>query len=75
MKFRLHAESLHVHRCPDHPRGCEYFTDHTLAWMIGNRDEARRQLVLFRVSVVSRITALSLVLTSIDRAIARLDLL
>lgn len=73
MRFRLHDDRLHVHRCTEHPQGCEYFTDHALSWMIGNREDARVQLMAFRVSVVSRIAALSLILASIDQALHRLS--
>ena len=75
MRFRAHGNELHVHRCPDHPQGCDYFTDHALAWMLGNRDDARQQLKAFRVSLVARITALTTTLRSVDAIIARLDML
>ena len=73
MRFRLHEDKLHVHRCDEHPQGCEYFSDHALSWMLGNRDSAKAQLVAFRVSVVSRISALTLILASIDQALHRLS--
>lgn len=75
MRFRLHDDRLHVHRCAEHPAGCEFFTDHALAWMIGNRSEAQAQLMAFRLSVVSRIAALTVILASIDSALHRLKAL
>lgn len=75
MRFRLHGQALHVHRCPDHPSGCEFFTDHALTWMLGNREAAKDQLMAFRVSVVARITVLSATLASIEACLARLDLI
>lgn len=72
MKFRLYANDLHVHRCADHPQGCEYFRDHTLAWMLGTREQARDQLMAYRASVIVRIAALSTLLVSIDSMLTRL---
>lgn len=72
MRFRLHGAALHVHRCLDHPEGCEYFADHAMSWMISNREEAVTQLVAFRISVAARIGALTLILASIDQMLARL---
>jgi hypothetical protein len=72
MRFRLHADQLHVHACAQHPQGCEYFRDHTLAWMIGSREEARDQLMAYRHSIVVRIAALSTLLVSIDSMLTRL---
>jgi len=72
MRFRLHGDALHVHRCSDHPQGCEYFRDHTLAWMLGSREAARDQLLAYRASVMVRIVALSTLLVSIDAMLTRL---
>lgn len=72
MRFRLHGDRLHVHACPEHPHGCEYFSDHTLAWMLGGREQAKDQLLVYRHSVVLRIAALSTLLVSIDSMLTRL---
>lgn len=73
MRFRLHTNKLHVHGCSEHPGGCDYFVDHTTAWMIGSREAAREQLHRYRDSVVARIAALNVILVAIDRALTRLS--
>jgi hypothetical protein len=72
MRFRVHGGNLHVHQCPEHPRGCDYFLDHTLSWMLGNRNSATAQLLVYRRSVVARIASLSVVLASIDAMLTRI---
>jgi hypothetical protein len=72
MRFRLHGGNLHVHGCTQHPKGCDFFLDHTLPWMLGNREDAKDQLLVYRRSIVTRITALTVVLENIDRMLHRL---
>lgn len=72
MRFRLHGDELHVHSCPQHPHGCEFFTDHALAWMIGNREAARAQLEVYRKSVLAHIAAWTIILNDIDAMLGRL---
>lgn len=72
MRFRLHGDSLHVHGCSQH-KVCDFFVDHTLPWMLGNRESAKDQLLIYRRSIVTRITALNVVLENIDRMLHRLD--
>jgi len=72
MRFRLHGNELHVHGCVQHPTRCDFFLDHTLPWMLGNRESAKDQLLVYRLSVVTRITALTVVLENIDRMLHRL---
>jgi hypothetical protein len=72
MRFRLHGGNLHVHGCAQHPKGCDFF-DHAPTWMVGNRDSARAQLLIYRRSVVARITSLTAVLASIDLMLTRLN--
>lgn len=74
MRFRLHGGNLRVHQCPEHPRGCDFF-DHAVDWMLGNRDDARAQLAVYRRSVVAHITAWTMVLSSIDAMINRLEMI
>lgn len=71
MRFRLHGDRLHVHRCDQHDVSCDFF-DHAPAWLIGNRESARDQLMVYRHSVVLRIAALSTLLVSIDSMLTRL---
>lgn len=75
MRFRVHGGALHVHRCPEHPAECDFFLDHALAWMVGNRDAARAQLLVYRRSLIVRISAFTSILGTVDGLIARLDLL
>lgn len=72
MRFRLHGGNLHVHGCAAHPKGCDFF-DHAPEWMIGSRESARAQLLIYRRSVVARITSLSAILASIDAMLIRLN--
>lgn len=72
MRFRLNGGTLHTHGCAQHPKGCDYFLDHTMAWMVGSREDARAQLVTYRRSIVARITSLTIILGSIDLMLARL---
>ena len=74
MRFRLYGGNLRVHGCSAHPQGCDFF-DHALEWMIGSREEAKAQLLVYRRSVVARITSLTTILASIDAMLTRLDLL
>ena len=74
MRFRLHNDRLHVHGCPEHARGCDFF-DHAPQWLIGSREAARSQLSVYRISIVTRITALTVILQSIDAMLHRLDTL
>ena len=73
MRFRLHGGALHTHGCSEHKTRCDYFSDHTLAWMVGSRDAARAQLLVYRRSVVARISALTGTLASIDLLLGRLE--
>jgi hypothetical protein len=75
MRFRVHGAALHVHRCPEHPDGCDYFADHALPWMLGNRSAARDQLLSYRASLVARISVLTGMLRSVDALLGRLELL
>lgn len=72
MRFRLQGDTLHVHGCAQHPTRCDFFLDHTLPWMLGNRESAKDQLLVYRRSVVTRITGLTIVLENIDRMLNRL---
>lgn len=71
MRFRLNGGTLHVHGCVAHPKGCDFF-DHVPSWLLANRDDARSQLLIYRRSIVARITSLTIVLGSIDLMLARL---
>ena len=73
MRFRLHGDTLHVHRCTQHPAPCDFF-DHAPSWLIANRDAAKAQLVVYRQSIVFRITSLQAILASIDLMLGRLAL-
>src|SRR5207249_3717659 len=73
MRFRLHGDTLHVHRCTQHPAPCDFF-DHAPAWLFTNRDAAREQLIAYRISVVTRIASLQAILASIDLMLGRLAL-
>jgi hypothetical protein len=75
VRFRIQGERLHVHRCPQHPEACDYFADHALAWVLGNRTDAKAQLLTYRRSIVARISALTATLACVDSLLARLDLL
>lgn len=72
MRFRLAGDTLHVHRCDVHPTRCDFF-DHVPAWLVGNRDAARAQLLTYRASVLARIAVLTETLAAIDRMLHRLD--
>jgi hypothetical protein len=73
LRFRLYSGNLHVHGCAQHPKGCDYFLDHTMAWMLGSREAAKAQIMVYRHSVVARITSLSAILASIDATLLRLN--
>jgi hypothetical protein len=75
MRYRVHGSKLHVHRCSDHGEVCDYFADHALPWMLGNRHEARAQLLVFRASIVERIAILMGTLGVVDTLLKRLDML
>lgn len=75
MRYRVHGSKLHVHRCLDHPEGCDYFADHALPWMLGNREDAKAQLLAFRSSLVQRISVLMGTLSVVDALLMRLDML
>ena len=72
MLFRLYGGTLHVHHCDEHERGCDFF-DHAPSWLVANRRDARAQLLVYRRSVVARLSALTLILASIDQILARLS--
>lgn len=72
MRFRLHGGNLHVHGCPEHERGCDFF-DHAPEWLFASRDAARAQLLTYRASVAMRVIALQSVLRQIDAMLLRLD--
>lgn len=72
MRFRLHGDRLHVHRCPEHGR-CDFF-DHAPQWLVGNREAARTQLLAYRASVTARIGTLTLLLAEIDEMLHRLEM-
>lgn len=71
MRFRLHDQNLHVHGCEVHDHICDFF-DHAPSWLVGNRVAARSQLLAYRLSVTTRLEALSNVLVAIDWMLARL---
>ena len=73
MRFRLHGDSLHVHGCSEH-KVCDFFLDHTVPWMLGSRESAKDQLLIYRRSVVTRITGLTIILENIDAMLKRLSL-
>lgn len=75
VRFRVQGTTLFVHGCDQHGERCDFFGDHALAWMLGNKQDAKAQLLGYRESVIARLSALSATLTIIDSLLARLDLL
>jgi hypothetical protein len=73
MRFRLNGGTLHTHGCAQHPSGCDFFIDHTMAWMLGSREAAKAQLLIYRHSVVAQITRWTTILASIDATLLRLN--